>query len=201
MTHGTATAPTVYTIGHSTHPIAEFIGLLAQVPIELLIDVRSIPRSRTNPQFNSDVLPHSLQAAGIGYRHLATLGGRRHRCAGSPPSANTLWRNSAFRNYADYAQMPEFRSGLEQLRTLAAAQRCAIMCSEAVWWRCHRRIISDYLLAAGTPVAHIMAAGKIVPAALTPGAQPLSDGRIVYPGDPQGANDHAGGAAEGTQIG
>jgi uncharacterized protein (DUF488 family) len=183
MNQSPSIAPTVFTIGHSTHPIAEFIALLAQVPIELLIDVRSIPRSRTNPQFNADVLPRLLESAGIHYLHSAALGGRRHRTRGSPPSPNMLWRNTAFRNYADYALSAAFQSGLEQLQPLARSQRCAIMCSEAVWWRCHRRIIADYLLASGTPVEHIMGAGKIVPAELTPGAQRLSGGHIVYPGD------------------
>jgi uncharacterized protein (DUF488 family) len=176
-----ATAP-IFTVGHSTRAIAEFIALLQQPAVDLLIDVRSIPRSRTNPQFNIDTLPDSLSAAGIGYRHLAALGGRRHRPAHSPPSPNTLWQNMAFRNYADYAAGDGFRAGLGELQALARAQRCAIMCSEAVWWRCHRRIIADYLLARGTPVVHIMGNGKLVPAQLTPGAQLLADGRIVYPG-------------------
>ena len=173
---------TVFTIGHSTRPIDEFIALLQQAAIELVVDVRAIPRSRTNPQFNTDVLRDSLAAAGIAYRHLAALGGRRHRPRDAPPSPNQLWRHDSFRNYADYAMSDAFRGGLDELESLAKAQRCAIMCSEAVWWRCHRRIISDYLLADGIEVAHIMAPGNIDPATLTPGAVRLADGRLAYPG-------------------
>ncbi len=188
-THRDAVSP-IFTVGHSTRAIAEFITLLQQAAVDLLIDVRSIPRSRTNPQFNIDTLPDSLAAAGIGYQHLAALGGRRHRPAHSPPSPNTLWQNVAFRNYADYAGGDTFRAGLGELQALARAQRCAIMCAEAVWWRCHRRIIADYLLARGTPVMHIMGEGKLVPAQLTPGAQPLADGRIVYPGPEVSGSPH-----------
>jgi uncharacterized protein (DUF488 family) len=172
---------TVFTIGHSTRSTDEFIGLLQQAAIERVVDVRAIPHSRTNPQFNIDVLRASLAAAGIDYLHLAALGGRRHRAKGAPPSPNPLWRHVSFRNYADYAMSDAFRSGLDELESRALAQRCAIMCSEAVWWRCHRRIISDYLLADGIAVAHIMGPGKIDPATLTPGATPLGDRRIAYP--------------------
>ena len=170
----------VYSIGHSTHPIEEFVALLQQASVELLIDVRSIPRSRTNPQFNRDVLPHSLAHHAIDYRHSAALGGRRQRSALAPPSPNTFWTHSAFRNYADYALSEPFRLGLHELEAEARERRCAMMCSEAVWWRCHRRIIADYLLARGTPVVHIMAMGKLVPAQMTSGAQPQSDGAILY---------------------
>ncbi|MDQ6702845.1 MAG: DUF488 domain-containing protein, partial [Pseudomonadota bacterium] len=148
--------PTIFTIGHSTHAIAELVALLRQVGVDLLVDVRSIPRSRTNPQFNADALPDALVDAGISYRHLPALGGLRHRTKGAMPSLNTLWRVAAFRNYADYAATDAFRRGLDELRALARDDCCAIMCAEAVWWRCHRRIIADYLLAEGVPVAHIM---------------------------------------------
>lgn len=173
--------PTIFTIGHSTRTIAEFIALLRQVNVDLLVDVRSIPRSRAMPQFNIDTLPDALAAAGIGYRHLSALGGRRHHPKGAPPSTNTFWREIAFRNYADYAETPVFHAGLDELIALARAHRCAIMCAEAVWWRCHRRIITDYLLAAGIPVEHIMGAGKVTPATLTPGARALADGTLRYP--------------------
>jgi uncharacterized protein (DUF488 family) len=173
---------TVFTIGHSTRPIEEFIRLLQEAEITRVVDVRSIPRSRTNPQFNSDALRDSLAAAGISYQQLAALGGRRHRPRGAPPSPNQLWRHPAFRNYADYALTDAFRDGLDQLKLLAETERCAIMCSEAVWWRCHRRIISDYLLADAVAVTHIMGPGKFDPAALTPGATRLADGRLTYPG-------------------
>jgi len=155
--------------------------LLTQVGVDFLVDVRSVPRSRTNPQFNADTLPASLAAAGIAYRHLSALGGLRHHRKDAPPSANTLWRNTSFRNYADYAETDAFRDGLRELRGLARQHRCAIMCAEAVWWRCHRRIIADCLLAEGVPVAHIMGLGRVDLAKLTPGASPRADGTLVYP--------------------
>lgn len=170
----------VFTIGHSTHPIDEFIGLLRQPGIERVIDVRAIPRSRTNPQFNSQELRESLAAAGIGYTHLPTLGGRRGRRKDAGSSPNQLWRNQAFRNYADYAMSEAFQAGMQELKSLAARERCVIMCAEALWWRCHRRIISDYLLADGLTVVHVMGAGKIEPASLTPGARQLPDGTVLY---------------------
>jgi hypothetical protein len=176
----TKTLTTIFTIGHSTHPFAEFLALLQQVAVDLVVDVRSIPRSRTNPQFNVDSLPEALAAAGISYRHLPTLGGLRHRKKGAAPSLNTFWKVTAFRNYADYAGTDAFRSGLNELRALSRDNCCAIMCAEAVWWRCHRRIIADYLLVQGVPVMHIMGRDKIEPAKLTPGAQALPDGTLVY---------------------
>jgi len=170
----------VFTIGHSTRAIGDFIGLLSQAGVNLIADVRSIPGSRTNPQFNTDELAASLEGAGIGYVHLRALGGRRRRPAGAAASPNLLWRNESFRNYADYALTDEFRTGLNELESLASRQCCAIMCSEAVWWRCHRRIITDYLLTDGVQVAHIMGPAKIDPATLTPGAKQRSDGKLVY---------------------
>ncbi len=131
--------PAIFTIGHSTRTIAELVALLRQVAVDLLVDVRSIPRSRTNPQFNADALPEALVDAGITYRHLPALGGLRHRREGAMRSPNTLWRVAAFRNYADYAATDAFRMGLNELRALARDNCCAIMCAEAVWWRCHRR--------------------------------------------------------------
>ena len=172
---------TIFTIGHSTRPIADFLPLLRQVGVDLLIDVRSIPRSRTNPQFNADALPGPLGDAGIRYLHLSALGGLRHRKKGGPPSINTFWRVAAFRNYADYAATEAFQTGLNELRALSRDNRCAIMCAEAVWWRCHRRIIADYLLTQGVPVMHIMGLDKIDPAALTPGALAQPDGTLAYP--------------------
>ena len=170
----------VYTIGHSTRSIAEFAALLGESGIERVVDVRAIPRSRTNPQFNRDALPASLAPLGVGYEHIAELGGRRSRSRGAPPSSNTFWRNTSFRNYADYAGTEAFRSGFDRLRELSGERRSAIMCSETLWWRCHRRIISDYLLAEGIPVLHIMAAHKVEPATLTPNAHRLEDGTLVY---------------------
>ena len=172
---------TIFTIGHSTRPIAEFLTLLQQVGVDLLVDVRSIPRSRTNPQFNADALPGPLGDSGIRYRHLSALGGLRHRKKGAPPSLNTFWHVAAFRNYADYAATEAFQTGLNELRALSRDNCCAIMCAEAVWWRCHRRIIADYLLTQGVPVMHIMGLDKIDPAKLTPGARAQPDGTLMYP--------------------
>jgi uncharacterized protein (DUF488 family) len=138
--------PAIFTIGHSTHPIAQFLTLLQQVGVDLLADVRSILRSRTNPQFNADALSEALGKAGIRYRQLPSLGGPRHRKKGEPPSVNIFWQVAAFRNYADYAATDSFRTGLNELRALSRDNCCAIMCAEAVWWRCHRRIITDYLI-------------------------------------------------------
>jgi uncharacterized protein (DUF488 family) len=175
------TANPVFTIGHSTRSVGELIALLRENAVDLLVDVRSVPRSRANPQFNSDALPEPLMAAGLGCVHLKALGGLRHHPKEASQSANLLWHNAAFRNYADYAMTPAFRVGLDELCTLAAAHRPAIMCAEAVWWRCHRRIVADYLLARGVEVRHIMGPGKLDPARLTPGAQPQADGTILYP--------------------
>jgi uncharacterized protein (DUF488 family) len=176
---------TVFTIGHSTRLLSEFMHLLQDNQIELLVDVRAVPRSRTNPQFNIDTLPATLAAVEIGYVHLSALGGLRHRCKTATTSPNALWQNTSFRNYADYAGTEAFRVGLEELEVLASTKRCAIMCAETLWWRCHRRIIADYLLTHGIPVAHIMGPGKIVAAKVTPGAEKLPDGRLVYPATTQ----------------
>ena len=171
----------VFTIGHSTRSAAELISLLQEATAELVADVRAFPRSRTNPQFNGPVLREALAGVGIAYRYLPALGGRRR--GGDAPSPNTLWRNESFRAYADYAGTGEFRAGFEELRALAGEQRCAIMCAEAVWWRCHRRIIADYLLAEGFEVVHILGPGKLTPATLTPGARRSVDGSLVYPAE------------------
>jgi uncharacterized protein (DUF488 family) len=171
----------IFTIGHSTRPLAEFIGLLKESEIEMLVDVRSIPRSRTNPQFNQDTLPASLSAVGVAYVHIAALGGRRGKRNADQPSPNTYWTHPAFRNYADYALGYSFREALEELRDIGHARPCAIMCSEAVWWRCHRRIVADYLLARGETVLHIMGPHQVRPATLTPQALPQSDGTVIYP--------------------
>lgn len=170
----------VHTVGHSTRTSAELVALLQQVAVTLLVDVRSVPRSRTNPQFNADVLPQTLRREGIGYRYIRALGGWRHRSRQATPSPNTYWQNLSFRAYADYAATDVFRTGLEELRDLTETHRCAIMCAEAVWWRCHRRIIADYLLAEGIAVAHILGIDRIEPATLTPGVHRLPTGALVY---------------------
>ncbi len=149
--------------------------------MDLVVDVRSIPRSRTNPQFNADALPETLAASGISYQHLAALGGLRHGKKGAAPSLNTFWQVAAFRNYADYAATEEFQTGLNKLRTFSRDSCCVIMCAEAVWWRCHRRIIADYLLMQGVPVMHIMGFDKIDRAKITPGAHAQPNGTLLYP--------------------
>jgi uncharacterized protein (DUF488 family) len=170
-----------YTIGHSTRTVEAFTDLLRASDIRLVVDVRSMPRSRTNPQFNGDSLSESLAPSQIGYAHIAALGGLRGKQKPAEASTNGYWRVKSFRNYADYAQGPVFAEGLAELRALGAQRRCAIMCAEAVWWRCHRRLIADYLLAAGETVFHILGPGHVDPASLTPGARPRGDGLIDYP--------------------
>jgi uncharacterized protein (DUF488 family) len=177
---GSSHANPVFTIGHATRPIGDLIGLLRENAVERLVDIRSVPRSRANPQFNTDALPEPLATAGIGYTHLKVLGGLRHHPKGAPPSPNTLWRSEAFRNYADYAMTAAFGAGLDELCDMAGRQRCAIMCAEAVWWRCHRRIVADYLLARGIEVLHIMGPRRPDAASLTPGAEARSGGMILY---------------------
>ncbi|HEX5507945.1 MAG TPA: DUF488 domain-containing protein [Pseudolabrys sp.] len=177
-----------FTIGHSTHPIGEFIGLLAESDVGFVVDVRTVPRSRTNPQFNADVLGETLAGRQIGYEHLAALGGLRPRSRDIAPKVNGFWQNQSFHNYADYAMTDGFRSGLARLRELGSKRRSVVMCAEAVWWRCHRRIIADYLLAGGEQVFHIMAPGKVSPATMTPAARPRTNGTLTYPLQVNGEN-------------
>ena len=169
-----------FTIGHSTHPVDEFIAVLRAAGARFVADVRTMPRSRTNPQFNADVLPNALAAAGIGYEHIAALGGLRSRRREVAADVNAFWENKSFHNYADYAMGGAFQGGLAHLREIGERAPCAIMCAEAVWWRCHRRIIADYLLAAGEEVRHIMADGKVTEARMTAAAHP-ERGVLVYP--------------------
>lgn len=170
-----------YTIGHSTRSIEEFVELLRPQEIKLVVDVRSVPRSRTNPQYNAGEFVKTLSGFQIGYEHIATLGGLRGRKPDVPPSLNAFWQNKSFHNYADYATSEEFRSGLARLRGLGSATTCVVMCSEAVWWRCHRRIISDYLIAAGETVFHILGTNHVAAASLTPGAVLERGGSVSYP--------------------
>ena len=174
-------ALTFFTIGHSTRSIGEFIDLLAASKIGLVVDVRTVPRSRTNPQYNRETLPASLSGSHIAYEHIAELGGLRPLSHEIPPSTNGFWKNKSFHNYADYAMSSGFRSGLSRLRELGSVRHCAVMCAEAVWWRCHRRIIADYLLAAGEQVLHILGPGKIMRATLTKVTRPQPDGTLTYP--------------------
>ncbi|MGN1287064.1 MAG: DUF488 family protein [Bradyrhizobium sp.] len=170
-----------FTIGHSNRSLEDFVAVLTAACIDRVVDIRTVPRSRTNPQFNKDTLPGSLKAAGISYEHLADLGGLRGKARSVPPSVNGFWSNESFHNYADYALSPQFHAGLRHLRDEGRGQRCAMMCSEAVWWRCHRRIVADYLIAAGESVVHIMGEGRLEPARLTEGAVVQGDGTVVYP--------------------
>ena len=173
--------PRVYTIGHSTSSVAELIERLKAEGVDLVVDVRRFPRSRRHPQFNLETLPAALTASGIGYHHAEALGGRRRRSLTADASPNTGWREDGFRNYADYAMTAPFQIALESLVALAKTRIPAIMCAEALWWQCHRRIISDYLLVRGIDVIHILGLGETQPAALTPGAEPQADGTVHYP--------------------
>lgn len=181
-----AQAPPVCTIGHSTRPVEEFVDLLQAGDVTLVIDVRSIRRSRTNPQYNAETLPRSLAESGIEYTPIPELGGRRSRQKSVPPEVNDYWQNRGFHNYADFAMSAEFAIGLQRLLELSADAACAVMCAEAVWWRCHRRIIADYLLLHGRVVLHLMEKGRVEPASMTPAA--LVQGEVlVYPSPAIGA--------------
>lgn len=172
----------IFTIGHSTRSIPEFVDLLRAGPADLVVDVRTVPKSRRNPQYNEDVLAAELAPYQLGYRRIAGLGGLRGKSRDVPAQVNGFWENQSFHNYADYALSEEFAAALDELLALASDRRCAIMCAEAVWWRCHRRIISDYLLERGRAVLHLMGNERIEPARLTPGAK--AEGRkIVYPAE------------------
>lgn len=173
--------PPFFTIGHSNRDIAAFLGLLAGPHVERVVDVRKMPMSRANPQFNEEALSAALAPLGISYEHLAALGGLRGKARGGGREVNGFWTNESFRNYADYALTADFRAGFEHLLDEGRQWRCAIMCAEAVWWRCHRRIVADYLIAREREVFHIMAPGRLEPARLTVGALVRADGTIVYP--------------------
>lgn len=176
------------TIGHSTRSIPEFMGLLREAGANCVVDVRKMPRSRTNPQYNAESLAASLAAEGIAYRHVAQLGGLRSRRRTEGASPNSFWQHTNFRNYADYAGTAEYRQGYDELLALGRQHTCAVMCAEAVWWRCHRRIIADYLLSDGYPVFHILAPGKIDAAKMTPAASRQPDGTLLYVEDDAGTN-------------
>lgn len=166
----------LYTIGHSTHTIEEFLELLRAHDIQLLVDVRTVPRSRKNPQFGIDLLPGELQSAHIDYRHMKELGGLRHPAKDSP---NTGWRNASFRGYADYMATPEFAAGLAELKELARRRKTVIMCAEAVPWRCHRSLIADALTVAGWRVYHIMSKQTSKEHQLTKFLH-VENGRLLY---------------------
>ncbi|WP_233842669.1 DUF488 domain-containing protein [Dyella sp. 2HG41-7] len=170
-----------YTIGHATRPLAEFVSMLQAEDISMVVDVRTVPRSRTNPQYNADSLPHSLTTFHIGYEHVAALGGLRPKSRSVPQDVNAFWENQSFHNYADYAMSDDFHAGLAHLRELGRRRRCAVMCAETLWWRCHRRIIADYLLAEGQQVFHLMSPGSIEPAKLTVAAHRTDGETLTYP--------------------
>ena len=170
---------TVFTIGHSTRPIDEFILILSHYQIKLLVDIRSLPGSRYAPQFNHENLKDSLNKAQLKYVHLQQLGGRRKT---SPDSGNNAWRNKSFRGFADYMQTNEFTYGLKELITLAEKKRTAIMCAEAVPWRCHRSLVADALLIHGIEVINIFSETKSEIHRLTPFAK-VNGNEITYPGE------------------
>ncbi len=167
----------IWTIGHSTRTIDEFISLLKENEIKFLVDVRAFPSSKRYPQFNKEALKESLNAHGIRYEHFPELGGKRKS---KPDSRNTAWRNASFRGYADYMETEQFQNGIERLLEVAAeAGPTAIMCAEAVWWRCHRSLIADYLTARGVEVLHILGANKVEPHPYTSAAR-IVNGELSY---------------------
>jgi uncharacterized protein (DUF488 family) len=169
--------PLVLTVGHSRRPLDDFLRLLLQHRVTLVADVRKMPRSRSNPQFNGDALPQALREVGVGYVHLPGLGGLRRR---RPDSLNTGWQNASFQGYADYMLTPEFEQGLQELLERARGQRAAVMCAEAVPWRCHRSLIADALCVRGIPVEHILSASQTQPHILRAWAR-VQGTRIIYP--------------------
>lgn len=171
------------TVGHSNYSLEDFIDILRRAGVEAIADVRRFPRSRSNPHYNIDTLPDSLAAYQIGYHYMPKLGGRRGRQKDVSEATNAHWQNASFHNYADYALSSEFAEGLARLIALGEQQHLAIMCAEAVWWRCHRRIIADHLIFAGHEVVHLMGPGKESPALVTPGAVKTRGGEVVYPAD------------------
>ncbi len=191
-------ASTIWTIGHSTRPIDELLGLLRTHEIGLLVDVRTVPRSRYNPQFNRDTLAHSLHGAGVQYRHLPELGGLRKP---TRDSINQGWRNDSFRGYADYMQTGDFQRVIEELMAYGTGTtsfspahpgraetrpfRVVIMCAEAVPWRCHRSLIADMLTIRGWAVRHIVSGNDVLVHSLTPFAV-VQNGTLTYPGHPEG---------------
>ena len=171
---------TIWTIGHSTRTLGEFIEMLSVNAIEALADVRRFPASRKHPHFDQEALRNSLAGVGVEYRPLLELGGRRQP---HPDSHNTVWRNESFRGYADYMETEEFRAGIERLLELARRKRTAIMCAESVWWRCHRSLIADYLKAAGVCVRHILDGTNSMIHPFTSAAR-FRDGKLSYsPGE------------------
>ena len=171
------------TVGHSTRTLAEFLALLDSADVRLVVDVRRLPGSRRHPHFDEEALRESLPGAGIDYRRLPALAGRRSRDRDVPDEGNGFWQNRSFHNYADHALSAEFRDGLAELRSWGAERRLAVMCSEAVWWRCHRRLVADRLTVAGDPVLHISSQSRADTHELPPSAVVADHGQITYPPD------------------
>ncbi len=167
----------IFTIGHSTHAIDDFLEMLKAHGIKQVVDVRTIPKSRHNPQYNSDTLKETLKRSGIGYVHLPKLGGLRHA---RKDSVNTAWENASFRGFADYMQTGEFEEGLRELLETADGRKTAIMCAEALPWRCHRSLIGDALLVRGIEVLDIMSRASVKPHVMTPWAE-IKGTRVIYP--------------------
>lgn len=172
--------PPIYTIGHSARTLDAFARLLQVGSVAVVVDIRKTPRSRTNPQFNIDTLPATLSTSHIDYLWIEELGGRRPKSKTVPPEVNGFWINQSFHNYADYALSDEFHLGLTKLVKMSSHQRCAIMCSEAAWWRCHRRFVADYLLYNGRDVFHLMEPARAEVASMSPAARAHS-ASLVYP--------------------
>jgi uncharacterized protein (DUF488 family) len=170
----------ILTIGHSTHSLDKFLVLLAQHHVEALADIRRFPGSRMHPHFNQDNLATALQRAGVEYHWLEALGGRRSKQRGESP--NVGLENLGFRNYADYMLTGEYEEGVKKLLEIARRERTALMCAEGLFWRCHRRLVSDFLVASAVAVQHIMPTGELRPHTLTPGAV-IDDGKVTYPGE------------------
>jgi uncharacterized protein (DUF488 family) len=166
----------IWTIGHSTRALDEFLELLKGHTINLLVDIRTFPGSRRYPHFNKELLGTSLKQDGVDYLHIPSLGGRRKP---APDSTNTSWRNASFRGYADYMKTPEFRTAATQLENLATAHRVAYMCSEAMWWKCHRALVSDYLKVRGWTVLHIIDVNKVTEHPYTSPAR-TEQGELFY---------------------
>lgn len=169
------------TVGHSNRSLSEFLDILQQAGVKLVADVRSFPRSRSNPCFNIDTIADDLARCQIGYRHFPDLGGRRNLQRDVADNVNAFWRNQSFHNYADYALSDQFGEAFGELVDLGQTHLVAIMCSEAVWWRCHRRILTDYLIFNGHDVKHLMGNGRENAAKPTPGAERTASGKVVYP--------------------
>ncbi|SFH63094.1 DUF488 domain-containing protein [Planctomicrobium piriforme] len=171
----------LFTIGHSNQPLEDFLDLLKQHQITALVDIRRFPGSRAFPQFNQETLSTALRDHGIEYHWFESLGGRRPASKSAGPSPNLGLKNPSFRNYADYMATGDFQTGIEALSKIAAAKKTAIMCSESVFWRCHRRLVSDFWTAQGGLIQHIFSSGEIKPHQMTEGAK-INQGTVTYPG-------------------